>query len=95
MERVEPFIDFFMVVVTNTSIIYFVYLYLFILEYQIKMFRFFKDKVDTDTKVLKVLGLNMESTMDLTNERKISNTMALKSFYNNLLLSWLHSFPKL
>ena len=58
------------------------------------MFRFFKDKVDTDTKVLKVLALNMETTLDPLNARNIPNTMDIKGLYNRPLLSRLHYFPK-
>ena len=46
------------------------------------MFSFIKVKLDTDTKVLKVLGLNMEPTLDIPNTRDIPNTMALEVFYN-------------
>ena len=45
-------------------------------------------------KERKVLGLNMEPTLDPPNSRNITNTMAIEGFYNSLLLSRLHSFPK-
>ena len=83
-----------MVVVTNISSIYVICWSLFVLANQLKMFRFIKGKVDTYTKVLKLLGINMEPTLDLPNARKIPNTMAPKGFYKSLLLSRLDFFPK-
>ena len=59
------------------------------------MFRFIKGEVDTYTKVMKVLGLNMEPTIDLPNVRNLPKTMSLEGFYNILLIIRLHSFPKL
>ena len=58
------------------------------------MFKFIKVNLDTDTKVLKVLGLNMEPTLDIPNTRDIPNTMALEGFYNRIILFRLHYFPK-
>ena len=57
------------------------------------MFRFIKFNIDTYTKVLKLLGINMEPTLELPNASNIPNTMALKGLYNRLLTSRLHSFP--
>ena len=59
------------------------------------MFSYIKGKIDIDTKVLKVLGLNMEPALELPNARNITNTMTLKIFYSTLLLRRLHSFTKL
>ena len=77
LEIVEPFIDAFVVVVTNISSIYGIFWYLFVFSNQIKMFRFIKGNVDTDTKVLRVLNINMEPTLYLLNAMNIPNTMAL------------------
>ena len=67
---------------------------MFALVNQLKMFRFIKGKVDIYTKVLKVLGLNMEPTLDLQNKKNIPNTMDLEIFYNKILLIRLHFFQK-
>ena len=58
------------------------------------MFRFINGNVATDTKVMKVLGINMEPTLDLPNASNIPNTIALEGFYNIILLSSIHYFPK-
>ena len=67
---------------------------LFVLANQINMFRFIKGKVDTDTNITKVLGLNMEHILDLPSKGKIRNTVALWGFYNRLIPSRNHYFPK-
>ena len=94
MERVEPFIDVFLVVVTNISSIYVICWYLFVFSNQLKMFRFIKVKVDADTKVLEVLGIKMEPMLDLPNARNIPNNMDIEGLYNTLLLIKLRYFPR-
>ena len=59
MERMEPFIDAFTLVVTNISIIYVIYSYIFGWDDQIIMLRFIKGKVDTENNIMKVIVLNM------------------------------------
>ena len=59
LERLDPCIDVFVVVVINIISIYVIYWYLFVLSNQIKMSRFIKGNIDIETKVLKVLALNM------------------------------------
>ena len=54
------------------------------------MFKFNKGNFDTDRKVTKVLGLNMEPMLELPNARNIPNTMALEGFFNSLLFIRLH-----
>ena len=54
------------------------------------MFRFINGNVATDTKVMKVLGINMEPTLDLPNASNIPNNMAPEGLYNSLLISRLH-----
>ena len=76
----EPFIDFFVVFVTNISSIHVICWSLFVLVNQCKMSKFIKGKFDTDTKIMKVIGLNMKPTLDLMNVRNITNTMSLKGF---------------
>ena len=49
---------------------------MFVLSNQLNIFRFIKDKFDTYTNIMKVLGLNMEPTLDPPNARKSPNTMA-------------------
>ena len=61
---------------------------------QINIFRLINGKVVTDTKVLKVVGINMQPMLDLLNKRNIPNIMVLEGFYNSLLLIRLHSFTK-
>ena len=46
------------------------------------------------TKVINVLGINIERTLDLLNTLNIPNTMALEVLYKKLLLSRLHYFTK-
>ena len=58
------------------------------------MFRFINGDVATDTKVLKVCGINMEPTLDLPNASNIPNTIAIEGFYNMIILIILHYFPK-
>ena len=58
------------------------------------MFRFNKGKVETYTKILNVLGLHMELTLDLPNSSNIPNTMNLEILYNSLLIIRLNSFLK-
>ena len=86
----EPLIDGVVIVVTNTRSIHGIYWSLFVLSNQINMFRFINGNVDTDMKVLKVLGIDMEPMLDLPNARNFPNTMALEGFYNSLFLSMLH-----
>ena len=78
LERLDPCIDVFVVVVINIISIYVIYWYLFVLSNQIKTSRFIKGNFDTETKVLKVLALNMEPTLDPPNARNILNTMDIK-----------------
>ena len=54
------------------------------------MLRFIKGKFDTYTKILKVLGINIEPTMDLPNSSNITNTIDLEGFHNIFILSRFH-----
>ena len=94
LERLDPCIDVFVVVVTNIISIYVIYWYLFVLSNQIKMSRLIKENIDIETKVLKVLALNMEPTLDPPNANNIPNTIDIKGLYNIPLLSRIHYFPK-
>ena len=58
------------------------------------MFRFIKVEVDIYTKVLEVLGLNMEPILYPPNSSNIPNTMNLEILYNSLLIIRLNSFLK-
>ena len=89
-----PFINFFVDFFTNISSIYVIYWSLFVLDNQIKMFRFIKGNVVTDKKLMKVHGLNMEPMLDHPNGRNITNNVSLEGFYNLLLIRRLHYFPK-
>ena len=87
-------IDAFVVVVAKISSIYIIYWSLFVFSNQLNMYRFIKGKVGTDNKVMKVLALSMEPTMDPLNERNIPNSMDIKGLYNIPILIRLHYFPK-
>ena len=83
-----------MVVVTNSISIYVICLYTFVLVNQLKMFRFIKGKVDIYTKVLKVLGLNMEPTLDLLNESTFQTPWLLEASTTSFFSEGSISFQK-
>ena len=95
LERMDTFNGVYWGVVTNIRSISFICWYLFLLSNKLKMLSILKSKVDTDTNILKVLGINMKPTPDLQNTRDIPNTVVLKGFYIRSFLGRTHSFSKL